>query len=111
MIPHDNPFADDDLGSCSSPFGVPDQVVCCKCGGTVPREDASYKIKTGPSWWSILLWGPLLGLILGDDQQKRGYYCPLCLRLFLQEERRRRILVIAIVVVLVVLIVLLNWIR
>ena len=109
MQSEDNPFADlEDMGPGSSPFGAIDHVICCKCGGSVPREDAAFKIKTGPSWWSILIWGPIWGLILGDDHQKRGYYCPLCLRLFQLEERRKKFIVVAAVVALVLLIVLLE---
>jgi hypothetical protein len=108
MNPHDNPFAFDDENSGSSPFGTPDQVVCCKCGGTVPREDATFKVKSGTSWWSILFWGPILGLILGDDKQERGNYCPLCLQLFRRDERRKKILVTVALVVIVVLTILME---
>jgi len=108
MQPDENPFADiDDMGPGSSPFGAADHVVCCKCGGSVPREDAAFKIKTGPSWGGILLWGPIWGLILGDEQKKRGFYCPLCLRLYLQEERRKKMLVSVAIVAIVGLVLLL----
>ena len=112
MQSDDNPFAEmDEMGPGSSPFGAADHVVCCKCGGSVPREDAAFKIKTGPSWYSVLLWGPLWGLFMSDDQQHRGYYCPLCLRLFQQEERRKRILAGLVMVVIIVLIILMEFIK
>jgi hypothetical protein len=111
MLPEDNPFANDDLGAGSYPFGTADQVVCCRCGGSVPREEASFKVKSGPSWgsflWKVLFWGPIGALLFGplfeDDKQERGYYCPLCLHWFRREERRKKILTVVFIVVIVAL--------
>ena len=111
MIPDDNPFANDDPGSGSSPFGDAGHVTCCKCGGSIPREEASYKIKTSASGWSVLgslfLWGPVLGSFLAEDKQHRGYYCALCLRLDHEKERRMKIILFVAVVLIVLLLILL----
>jgi hypothetical protein len=108
VLPQENPFADDDAEPSSSPFGDAGHVTCCRCGGALPREQAAYKVKTvGQNWWTLLIWGPLLGSIMSDERQERGYYCPLCLRLYLAQERRRRqITTAALIIVLILILVL-----
>jgi hypothetical protein len=99
-----NPFDSELEGS---PFGDPRHVICSQCGGEVPREEASFKVKTigYQDWGSLLVLGPF-GSVMAEEKQQRGYYCSLCLRLLQERERRKRMFeLLAIAGIIIVLVV------